>query len=107
MENQRQPRARRARYEDIVALRSEIAELRSELSRLRASMPGSGGLPLTKEEFTGRAIIATIQSGGWGQLKYAGQRADEAYRQWERLCGATNGEVPVLEASAPALTTSD
>jgi len=94
MQNERPPRARRARYEDVVMLREQIGKLSERLDSLE--LPGERKLPMTEEYFKGLCIIGLLANGGFNQLKYAHQRAEEAWRAWQSICPSATSPVEEL-----------
>jgi len=94
MDNERPPRVKRARHEDIVRLERKIQKLEAVLAD---KPPLDPQLPMTEEYFKGLCIIATIVSGGWNHLKFAHQRADEAWKKWQEICGFTPVEPPTAQ----------
>jgi hypothetical protein len=89
--------AKRVRLSDVERVESQVAALNAKIARLELKIAElsqeAGTLPMSREHFMALSMIATLQSGGWQQVKYLKQRAGMAYESWRDAC-----EVPEVAA---------
>lgn len=89
-QNDKAPRARRARFEDVARLEREVGSLKDMIEHHLTMREMRA--PISKELFVAFAMLATIVSGGWQGARYTAQRAERLWVLYEKWLKAQQTE---------------